>query len=300
MLYIMCEKTTATVLEGGIHMRKDIVLYTDDLELQELVVALTTKEVIEFNSAAGPANLIEHFETNFETEFLLIVDLDVPGFFPPGIPNNVVAAGVLRKAGAQKITRMRLQQVISMDEPGFVTKLKELIDKDNEGRSSDNEGKSSEAGDSNFKRSLENEGGLEILVVDDEGSMRELIALNLRERGYRVDVAENGSDAFKMLRNKRYDVAVIDIVMPGMSGPYLVSKIKQDLPELFVIFMTGLAADYEIMRTYEKELGYSVVRKPFKIETLLEYFTLAVIGAAMGRKCMPPLSATENRSGSRP
>ena len=87
-----------------------------------------------------------------------------------------------------------------------------------------------------------------ILIVDDEEGIRELFKDNLQARGYRCDTAPGGAAALELMASEEYDLAILDMMMPGMSGVYLFEQIKQRWPDLAVIFVTavdrlGLAVD---------------------------------------------------------
>ena len=65
-----------------------------------------------------------------------------------------------------------------------------------------------------------------ILIVDDEPDMRTVLFHTLREAGYEVAEASNGDEALRKLKRTRYDLVVLDIMMPGMSGYEVLEKIK--------------------------------------------------------------------------
>jgi DNA-binding response OmpR family regulator len=58
-----------------------------------------------------------------------------------------------------------------------------------------------------------------ILVVDDEPDITALVAYHLAKAGYRVSTAANGPDALKAAREERPDVVILDVMLPGASGP---------------------------------------------------------------------------------
>ena len=57
-----------------------------------------------------------------------------------------------------------------------------------------------------------------LLVVDDNEMNRDLISLQLRKHGYRVSVAASGYEALELLETRKYDLILLDIMMPGMNG----------------------------------------------------------------------------------
>jgi len=78
-----------------------------------------------------------------------------------------------------------------------------------------------------------------ILIVDDEHQVCGSVRKVLLKEGYEVDMAFSGHEALEKLKDKAYDVAVIDIKMPGMSGMELLQIIRKEYPNLKPIIMTG-------------------------------------------------------------
>lgn len=78
-----------------------------------------------------------------------------------------------------------------------------------------------------------------ILIVDDEHQVCGSVRKVLLKDGYEVDMAFSGHEALEKLKGKTYDVAVIDIKMPGMSGMELLQIIRKVYPDLKPIIMTG-------------------------------------------------------------
>jgi len=80
-----------------------------------------------------------------------------------------------------------------------------------------------------------------VLVVEDDSFFRETFQDLLREDGYEVDVASSGAEALEMLHKFEYHVVVTDLVMKGISGLDLLSRVKQFDPAIEVILVTGHA-----------------------------------------------------------
>ena len=81
-----------------------------------------------------------------------------------------------------------------------------------------------------------------ILVVDDEQSMAQFLAIVLRKEGYQVSVVQNGRDALDKVRAENFDVVITDIRMPGMDGIQVLQGIKKHDPSLPVVIMTAYAS----------------------------------------------------------
>lgn len=80
---------------------------------------------------------------------------------------------------------------------------------------------------------------MRILVVEDELDLQEAIADGLRIDGYAVDVCDNGEDAYELLFIENYDLVVLDLNLPKMDGLEVLSKIRDEKPELKVLILSA-------------------------------------------------------------
>jgi two-component system response regulator PilR (NtrC family) len=106
-----------------------------------------------------------------------------------------------------------------------------------------------------------------ILVVDDERSMRELLAIVLRREGHEVFLAENGRSALALLEREPIDLLISDIKMPDMSGVELLRAAKgadQDLVGIMITAFASTATAVEALRMG----AYDYLSKPFDVEEL--------------------------------
>ncbi|MDX2510198.1 MAG: hybrid sensor histidine kinase/response regulator [Desulfobacterales bacterium] len=78
-----------------------------------------------------------------------------------------------------------------------------------------------------------------ILLVDDEEGIRKVLGITLSDAGYRVFVAENGQEAFRIFKTETPPIVMTDIKMPGMDGIELLKNIKRLNPDTEVIMITG-------------------------------------------------------------
>ncbi len=78
-----------------------------------------------------------------------------------------------------------------------------------------------------------------ILIVDDENEICEMLSRHFRFLGYEVDQAESAEQALEIMSEKRMEVVISDIMMPGMLGTDLVSAIRTEYPMTHVIMITG-------------------------------------------------------------
>ena len=108
-----------------------------------------------------------------------------------------------------------------------------------------------------------------ILVVDDEVGIREGCRRVLVPQGFEVDVAENGPVGLRKLRESRYDVLLLDIMMPGMSGIEVLRQARQIDPDLICIIITGYAT-VELAVQAVREGAHDFIAKPFSADLLLQ------------------------------
>ncbi len=100
-----------------------------------------------------------------------------------------------------------------------------------------------------------------ILIVDDEFSVRDSLTHWFTKDGLRVLAAENAREALALAEHDRFDVAVIDIRMPGMDGLELQQRFRQTAPEMAVIMITAFASVDSAVRAL-KEGAFDYVTKP--------------------------------------
>jgi len=108
-----------------------------------------------------------------------------------------------------------------------------------------------------------------ILVVDDNTDLLKTFALILKRKGYIVDMAEDGVQALDKFRSQRFDVVIMDVVMPRMDGIEALQKMKEINPEAKIILMTAYCEE-ERLQKVTKEGAYSTLYKPVNIARLME------------------------------
>lgn len=106
-----------------------------------------------------------------------------------------------------------------------------------------------------------------ILIVDDEKIVRESLQKWFKEDGYTVDVAESAAEALKKLQIKSYDLAFVDIKMPGMDGLELQRRLKEIDKSLTVVIITAFASVESAVQAL-KEGAYDYVTKPIAPDEL--------------------------------
>ncbi|MHC1726962.1 MAG: response regulator [Syntrophobacteraceae bacterium] len=121
---------------------------------------------------------------------------------------------------------------------------------------------------------------VKILLVDDEVELTRNLALVLSRRGFEVETVGDGLSALSNVANNHYDVVVLDIKMPGMSGLQVLSEIKRFAPSIQVILLTGHFSPTDEEDTL-KSGAYAYLLKPFPIMKLVEVITAAARGGEM-------------------
>jgi excisionase family DNA binding protein len=107
-----------------------------------------------------------------------------------------------------------------------------------------------------------------ILVVDDEASIRDLLAKTLALAEYEVDVTPDGRSALERMRLNPYDLLIADLKMPGMDGLAVIREAKRYKADLSVIIITGFSSESSAIEAVN--LGVSgYLTKPFRVPQVL-------------------------------
>ena len=110
---------------------------------------------------------------------------------------------------------------------------------------------------------------IRILLVDDEKEYVETLAERLRTRGFHVTEAFSGDEAVEKLKEYNFDVTVLDVKMPGMSGIEALDEIKKLNPLTEVLMLTGHGTIETAIEGMKKG-AYDYLLKPCKMDHLLE------------------------------
>jgi adenylate cyclase len=110
-----------------------------------------------------------------------------------------------------------------------------------------------------------------VLVVDDEPGIVKMVESRLKAAGYEVITAADGEEGLRKCKLFKPDVAVLDIMMPGMTGNAVAEAMRDDpaLHGIPVIFLTALVKRHEVAKARTIG-GHYYLAKPFKGEELLE------------------------------
>ena len=113
--------------------------------------------------------------------------------------------------------------------------------------------------------------GATILLVEDEASVRSTVRRLLERHEYRVLEATNGQDALALIiaRHGEVDLILSDMVMPGMGGAELATRVRAFAPTLPVLLMTGYTEE-ALARNGDRPLDQEIIEKPFTLHIVLE------------------------------
>ncbi len=107
-----------------------------------------------------------------------------------------------------------------------------------------------------------------ILVVDDEGNIRDLLTRSLTKKGYEVLSAPNGREALEIVGREVVDIALVDVRMPVMDGMEFLRRVKEAGREITVIMMSAYGTYGTVVEAI-REGAYDYIQKPFEIVDVL-------------------------------
>ncbi len=110
--------------------------------------------------------------------------------------------------------------------------------------------------------------GPAILVADDDEGVRDSIGGALVAGGFQVSTVDNGATALGRLLSEPFDAAVVDLVMPGMSGASLIEELRRQGRDLPIILMSAYMGSLD-QNLYRAMGAAAVFRKPFRTDDLL-------------------------------
>jgi CheY-like chemotaxis protein/anti-sigma regulatory factor (Ser/Thr protein kinase) len=108
-----------------------------------------------------------------------------------------------------------------------------------------------------------------ILVIDDEGSVRSVLARILSQGNHQVTVAENGKEGIQLFKEKEFDIVLTDLGMPGMSGWEVCKAIKKMSPRTPVGMVTGWGMKLSQKEREENKVDF-LISKPFDFTQILK------------------------------
>lgn len=106
-----------------------------------------------------------------------------------------------------------------------------------------------------------------ILLVEDEEHIRDSLRLNLELEGFTVAECANGNNAIELVNETKFDLIILDVMLPGTTGFEICEKIKATHPQLPVLFLTALSDSHNKLRGLT--LADDYLAKPFNLEELI-------------------------------
>jgi DNA-binding NtrC family response regulator len=114
-----------------------------------------------------------------------------------------------------------------------------------------------------------------LLIVEDEAPLREAIAEQLTDRGYRVEQAESGEAALLKLADFAFDIIITDLRLPGVDGSAVVEAAVARYPHIIAIVVTGYGTVKDAVEAIKRG-AWDFVNKPFQIDELLHVLDSAL------------------------
>jgi|SRR5688572_22163832 len=114
-----------------------------------------------------------------------------------------------------------------------------------------------------------------VLAVDDDPMILELLRAVLTPRGYEIVTAQNGADALMLLEASPVDVVLLDVGMPGVDGMSALRRMREALPALPVIMLTG-NVDAAVGRDSLQRGAFDYVTKPVDFDHLVRVLEAAL------------------------
>jgi DNA-binding NtrC family response regulator len=109
---------------------------------------------------------------------------------------------------------------------------------------------------------------IQLLLIDDERDYVNVLSNRLSKRGFDVGKANSGSEAFQILRQRTFDVAILDLKMADMDGIEVLKILKKMAPEMVVIMLTGHGSA-EAAHEGIRQGAFDYLTKPCELDDLI-------------------------------
>ncbi|WP_213524068.1 response regulator transcription factor [Paenibacillus sp. J31TS4] len=129
-----------------------------------------------------------------------------------------------------------------------------------------------------------------LLIIEDEPTLARLLSYNLSQEGYLVELVDHGGDGLRAAMKNRHDLIILDLMLPGMNGLEILSRLRQAGIRTPVIVLTARSAEEEIVQGL-KYGADDYITKPFGVAELLARV------AAVLRRVSPDQTAEEGGEG---
>lgn len=131
-----------------------------------------------------------------------------------------------------------------------------------------------------------------ILVIEDEPTLARLLSYNLSQEGYENKVVNHGGDGLQEALHNSYDLIILDIMLPGLNGFEILSRLRQKGNRTPVIILTARNAEEEVVQGL-KHGADDYITKPFGVAELLARVSAVLRRAASGEAQDDPPAAGE-------
>ncbi len=115
---------------------------------------------------------------------------------------------------------------------------------------------------------------IKLLIIDDEVDFLDAVSERLTDRGFEVTKAADGFKAMEAAGKKAYDIALLDLNMPGMDGFEVLKRLKDEHDYIEVIILTGHGSENAAFET-SKIGAYDFLTKPYKFDELIDKISKA-------------------------
>ncbi len=111
---------------------------------------------------------------------------------------------------------------------------------------------------------------IKVLIVEDDPDFAESLMIALGVRDCHVDLARTGEEAVRKYRNLCYDIAFMDIKLPGKNGVESLAEIRSFCPSARIVMMTGFS-EAALLETARQAGAIDILRKPFRLKEMFSF-----------------------------
>jgi len=115
-----------------------------------------------------------------------------------------------------------------------------------------------------------------VLLLDDDASMQRLVSALLKREGYRVTVVDKGLGAIDALKKTKFNVIILDLMMPHEGGMTVIRHLREHDPDLLKRVILLTAAPAAVLKSMESDV-FALVPKPFEAAVLIETVKRATV-----------------------
>ena len=108
-----------------------------------------------------------------------------------------------------------------------------------------------------------------ILVVEDDLRIQELVVEFLKSQNYQVDSANDGIEGYEKFKDNKYDLIILDVMMPNLDGYGLCKMIRKNNKDVHIIFLTALSSEEDEIKGFDLEVD-DYITKPFSFNVLVK------------------------------